>query len=71
MDKTFKITVGVITSKPEKLPDWGLGPGILTSQEAIIKEKDLNNEFLYHNLYEIGKEIRDNTIEIKITGIDE
>lgn len=71
MSKTFKITVGVINSKTEELPDWGLGPGILISQEAIVKEKDLNNEFLYHNLYEIGKEIRDNTIEIKITEINE
>lgn len=67
MNKTYKITIEVISTTGKEVPDWGLGPGILAEQKVVIKNKYLKNPFLHQRLYSIGQDIIEDIIKINIT----
>ena len=66
MSKTYKISIEVIGTK-KKVPDWGLGPGILADQEVVIDDQYLDHELLCYKLYNFGKDLMEKTVKISIT----
>lgn len=66
MSKTYKISIEVISTK-KKVPDWGLGSGILAEQEVVINDQYLDHELLYYRLHNVGEDLMGKTVKINIT----
>lgn len=62
---TIIVKVQVKAKNPKKLPDWGLGPGILAQREMILKE-DVTKEnvrWFYKKRDEVYEELVNETLE--------
>lgn len=68
---TIKVEVKV-KSKKDKLPDWGLGPGILAKQEFVIGEDVIEDNKIHFYLKrdEIYQNLLKHTLEAKYTIVD-
>ena len=65
--KTYKITLKVIShNSKEELPDWGLGYGVLATQEVEynVTDKKIPDVHLVTSLKEVANQLIDDTIEV-------
>ena len=67
--KIYKIIISVTTNNPD-IPDWGLGKGVLTTQEAVYKD-DITDLQLAMSLNDLADNLIKDTITIKFEEIDE
>lgn len=65
--KKYKIILSIKSENPD-LPDWGLGKGVLSSQEAEYKD-DISNIHLNMSLNDIAENLIKETINIKFEEI--
>lgn len=67
------IKIKVRAKDPSKLPDWGLGPGILAEQEIVLGEElTEKNKIRFHLMIdEIYQELLNSTLEKIIEPIVE
>lgn len=62
----FIIKLKVKSSKGDELPDWGLGPGILASQEASFDLKKVPEHYMPARLLVVADDLIKDTIEVII-----
>jgi hypothetical protein len=67
------IKIKVKAKDPSKLPDWGLGPGILAEQEVTLDEElTENNKIRFHlKMDEIYQDLLESTLEKIIESVIE
>jgi hypothetical protein len=63
MKKTYKIILTVTSNNPD-LPDWGLGKGVLATQEVIYDADKASDIMIAANLNAQADELIKNTINI-------
>lgn len=63
MDKKYKIIISVTTNNTD-IPDWGLGKGVLATQE-VIYPADVPDYSIASSINEIADDLIKNTITIK------
>lgn len=61
----YKISIKVRSSDKKELPDWGLGPGILSTQEIELGTSKSSDKIeLLLALEENGKRLLEETVEV-------
>ena len=63
--KTYKIILSITTNNPD-IPDWGLGKGVIATQEAVYKD-GISEVMLACSLHDVASELIKEMITIKPT----
>lgn len=66
--KTFICRVVIKSKHPEKVPDFGLGKGVLSEQEVTFKDKmgrGFDNPLFAMSMVDFEKDMIDAAVEVK------
>jgi hypothetical protein len=63
---TYILKLKVKASKEDELPDWGLGPGILASQEVTFDLKKVPEHYMPAQLTVVADNLIRDTVEVII-----
>lgn len=68
-DKRVFLAEVVIKSKSKKLPDFGLGKGVLGSQEIVVSEEQYHSPMFAMGIVNHEKEMIEQLVEVRWTEV--